>query len=275
MATRTNTRTGTRAGTLLGTRAFTLVELLVVIGIIAVLISILLPSLQKARAQAVIVKCSVNLRSIGQNVLMYANANRGKVPQHRSYATWLWDVAVPTRDAMIGHSTGKIGGATMGGSRDTLYCPMFYEQNDERLWNYNTDKDYGFSVIGYITTMYRPSPSSLATATMVEREFITTFRPSIRKAFAPTRPAEIELAADPVVEQNGRFGGIGGWTGVHVTPHLYRGKPTGGNTLYLDGHVVFVPFKSMKNRWNTGGGSPVNFWFGAGGELAVPVGPGR
>jgi prepilin-type N-terminal cleavage/methylation domain-containing protein/prepilin-type processing-associated H-X9-DG protein len=66
---------------------FTLVELLVVIGIIALLIGVLLPVLSKARESGNAVKCSANLRSIGQGFAIYLAENKQYYP-----AAYLYNV---------------------------------------------------------------------------------------------------------------------------------------------------------------------------------------
>ena len=62
-------------------RGFTLIELLVVIAVIALLVSILLPSLSTARNLARTVKCSTNLRTLGQGAQFYASENNGFIPR--------------------------------------------------------------------------------------------------------------------------------------------------------------------------------------------------
>jgi len=56
-------------------KAFTLIELLVVISIMAVLMAMLLPSLDRARGQALAVECQNRLKQWGLSFAMYTQAN--------------------------------------------------------------------------------------------------------------------------------------------------------------------------------------------------------
>lgn len=220
-------------------RGFTLVELLVVVGIIAMLVAILLPVLQRARDQALRAKCAANLHNVAASLAIYANENKGRLPQHDGNSYWLWDLPYPTRDALV----------KSGNLRNTLYCaasstqPM--DQNANELWNYSG----GYSVTGYFWLMKRPTGNLPALNPPKKYLQLTTVK----------NASTVEIATDPVLSENGSFLDVkGGWAGVHSTPHMNRSKPAGGNILFLDGHVAWRDFREMQVRLDSWG---VFQWF--------------
>jgi prepilin-type N-terminal cleavage/methylation domain-containing protein/prepilin-type processing-associated H-X9-DG protein len=249
-------------------KAFTLVELLVVIGIIAVLVGILLPALSRARDQAKNVQCAARLRNVGEAVLMYANENRGKVPQTYAPCNWLWDISFADRDAIV----------KKGGTRQTLYCPFFPEQDTDALWNFDVPNQ--LCVLGYFwlgrrppstatPPVYPPIQPNPTISVLTGRGFVDNLRPPkplpslapALQALYPKLPAETELAGDPTFQQLALgigWAAKGGWPDIHVTPHIHRGTPTGGNMLFLDFHVAWRNFKDMRKRGTFGG---VDFYF--------------
>jgi prepilin-type N-terminal cleavage/methylation domain-containing protein/prepilin-type processing-associated H-X9-DG protein len=61
-------------------KGFTLIELLVVIAIVALLMAILLPTLQQVQKQARAVVCQTNLKQWGTILALYADDNKGRIP---------------------------------------------------------------------------------------------------------------------------------------------------------------------------------------------------
>jgi len=100
--------------------AFTLIEVLVVVAIIALLVAILIPSLKKARGQAMDAVCLSNLRQMGLALNTYSADHKSFLPYTGPYCYSIkHDFYGKRRLCNIGLLYGKYGGKDL----HLYYCP--------------------------------------------------------------------------------------------------------------------------------------------------------
>jgi len=251
--------------------AFTLAEALVVVGIIFVLVSFLYAGLSKVKDSSRRAACANNLREIMSAISVYASANEKLLPVLPDWSGsqhWLCDIGRDQRDALF----------AAGLRRDSFYCPSGDLQNADDQWNYGSGRDgltaQGpiYTLTGYFWTMYRcrkypgtKPPMWLRDDTTMRIQYPAlwlesldqnTGKDSTGKSY-PVTPGTTVLVSDLTMSRssNGKnvFTGISAGSSntaplASRSNHLRSGDPTqasGGNILFLDGHVEWRDLSAM------------------------------
>lgn len=136
---------------------FTLIELLVVIAIIAILASLLLPALTLARAKAVSVRCTGNLKNLNMALSSYASDNDGAYPRgtQLTYGTAAYYPGVRYYDSWIAYLMVYTGDATEANASRCAGTPI-------GVWHCGAFNTYGSGNYGYRYTNYNINGETLS-----------------------------------------------------------------------------------------------------------------
>jgi len=209
-------------------RNFTLIELLIVIAIIAILAAMLLPALNKARDNARGIKCTSNLRSVGEQLMLYNADNRRIPPQSygatgdaAQYARWQDFLFVMGTNIPLAQCVYFMGKGVPSG----IYaCPNSIRQGGESSGNF---EKRNYSLNGYMVAE-------------------SLWKGNINRV---SRASERMLAGDHGMDAYGT-----GEITSKDTVGFRHGNERTANILYVDGHVVSQSFAYINgiNGWQSG-----------------------
>ncbi len=213
--------------------SFTLIELLVVIAIIAILAALLLPSLKSARDKAKSIQCMNNLKQVGTGMALYAQENDGTFVAHT-----VWHINV---DRYILSSGKPLVTYASSGAGSYAYARIWSCPNNPAPVVSDGSGGSGFRglAVSYIGNrdILKTSPD------------VTTGGGSAVRMDAVKDAANKWLVTDCLTGSNG--GAIWGYRDLYIIPNIGYPHATGGNLLFADLHVQWVPWTS--DIWKSNG----------------------
>ncbi len=240
-------------------RGFTLIELLVVVAIIALLIAILLPSLGRAKANAVRVKCASQLKQWGMVINMYAQ-------EYNDYFGLQWVEAGGTKHNWSGIALGvpeiydsewgNIDAAT-NVSKNTITMrtcpgdPLFGQYAAAGANGANVAKAGNRPPVDYVMVRYLPIVSSGAVmwrTTQVNHPstlMLMCDSPTVQYGVGNSAMKTFYACTTVGVSTGGDLDSEPGQTLSQALDQRHLGI---GNVLFLDGHVEQHNYQDYVNN---------------------------
>lgn len=215
-------------------RGFTLIEMLLVVAIISLLIAILLPTLGHTKESARMTICANNEHQVHTALAGYAASNNRRFPYDTDTPNgpWMWDMTYDSTNQMVSYAGGKI---------DYFFCPSNEPQNANIHWTFSSN----YRVLGYFFQLSRHSGPLANWSLAGGKKFVRSLSEHYDHATQ-------ELMTDANLANGNDFSRIMGGSPVpHRSAHLSGSTlaPTGGNVLFLDGHVRWRDFRDMQLRY--------------------------